>query len=199
MRRAPVRRAGDSMVNPRLRGRRIVLRPLEEPDFRSWRAVRRANAEWLTKWEPRRLAGQPDAVENRDAFATRCAARARERQLSTGFGFGIFVLVASQIIGRPRPDAKKLSTYECGVPPVGTARERFPIKFYLVCMMFILFDVEVVFLFPWAVVFRDLGLYGFLVMFLFLDIVLWGFFYIWKKGVLDWSEEPLLETDSSPE
>jgi len=72
-------------------GRRIVLRPLTLGDFEQWREVRRRNHDWLTKWEPQRLAGTPDAVEDRDAFAIRCSARHRERQLGTAYGFGIFV------------------------------------------------------------------------------------------------------------
>lgn len=72
-------------------GRRIVLRPLVVGDFEAWREVRRRNVDWLTKWEPRRIPGQPDTVEDRDAFAVRCSARQRERQLGTGHGFGIFV------------------------------------------------------------------------------------------------------------
>jgi ribosomal-protein-alanine N-acetyltransferase len=72
-------------------GRRVVLRPLIASDFEAWRDVRRRNEEWLTKWEPSRVPGQPDVVEDRDAFAVRCSARQRERQLGTGFGFGIFV------------------------------------------------------------------------------------------------------------
>jgi len=72
-------------------GRRVVLRPLVRGDFAAWRDVRRRNAEWLTKWEPQRVAGAPDVVEDKDAFAPRCAARERERQLGTGHGFGIFV------------------------------------------------------------------------------------------------------------
>jgi len=72
-------------------GRRVVLRPLEVGDFPSWREVRRRNDDWLTPWEPSRLAGQPDVVEDREAFAVRCSARQRERQLGTGFGYGIFV------------------------------------------------------------------------------------------------------------
>ncbi len=99
----------------------------------------------------------------------------------------------SLLLGKRLRNPVKDSPYECGMIPVGSARERFSVKFYLVAMIFILFDVEAVFLFPWAVVYRDLGLYGFLVMFLFIDLVLWGFFYIWKKGILDWSEE----TDSA--
>jgi ribosomal-protein-alanine N-acetyltransferase len=72
-------------------GRRVLLRPLQATDFESWREVRRRNEAWLTKWEPARLPGQPDTVEDREAFAMRCGARQRERQLGTGFGFGVFV------------------------------------------------------------------------------------------------------------
>ncbi|MCP5118227.1 MAG: NAD(P)H-quinone oxidoreductase subunit 3 [bacterium] len=96
---------------------------------------------------------------------------------------------ASLVLGKRLRNRVKDSPYECGMTPVGSARERFSVKFYLVAMIFILFDVEVVFLYPWAVVYSDLKLYGFIVMFSFLQLVLWGFFYIWKKGVLDWSEE----------
>lgn len=71
-------------------GRRVLLRPLVLSDFAAWREVRRRNVDWLTKWEPARIPGQPDVVEDRDAFAVRCSARQRERQLGTGFGFGIF-------------------------------------------------------------------------------------------------------------
>lgn len=72
-------------------GRRIVLRPLTANDFVAWREVRQRNAEWLTKWEPQRVPGQPDTTKDRDAFLVRCSARERERQLGTGYGFGIFV------------------------------------------------------------------------------------------------------------
>ena len=72
-------------------GRRVVLRPVVPTDFGEWREVRRRNEAWLTRWEPKRLAGHPDVVEDRDAFTTRCNARQRERQLGTGYGFGVFV------------------------------------------------------------------------------------------------------------
>ena len=72
-------------------GRRVLLRPLVASDFAAWREVRRRNVDWLTKWEAQRIHGQPDVVEDRDAFAVRCSARQRERQLGTGYGFGIFV------------------------------------------------------------------------------------------------------------
>jgi ribosomal-protein-alanine N-acetyltransferase len=74
-----------------LRGRRVMLRPLVPADFPQWREVRVSNVDWLTRWEPRRLAGQPDPVTDENVFAARCSARARERQLGTGYGFGLFV------------------------------------------------------------------------------------------------------------
>ena len=101
-------------------------------------------------------------------------------------GFGIFTVVMSRLFGKPRPNAAKSSTYECGMPVVGTARERFPIKFFLVCMVFILLDVDAAFLYPWALVFRELGLFGFLEMLLFVSLLGGGFAYAWKVGALDW-------------
>ncbi len=97
------------------------------------------------------------------------------------------MILGAYLIGRRVRNPIKDLPYECGMEPVGNARERFSVHFYLVAMVFLLFDVEVVFLFPWVVVFRELGWYGFLVMFLFVDLVLWGFYYVWKKGVLDWA------------
>jgi NADH-quinone oxidoreductase subunit A len=96
-------------------------------------------------------------------------------------------LVASALLGHRVKDKLKEMPYECGNPPVGDARGRFSVKFYLVAIMFILFDVEVVFLFPWAVVFRELKLYGFVSMLLYLVVVLSGFLFLWKKGALDWA------------
>ena len=101
------------------------------------------------------------------------------------------MVLLSWIIGYRRPTRAKLSPYECGMTPVGDARERFSVKFYLVAMLFILFDVEAVFLYPWAVILKDLkamgqGVFAISEMFVYIAIVLVGFFYIWKKGVLDW-------------
>ena len=101
-------------------------------------------------------------------------------------GFAVFTLVASQILGRPRPTPAKSATYECGVPPIGNARQRFPIKFYLVCMIFILFDVDAAFLYPWALVFRDIGWFGFIEMAVFIAVLAVGDIYAWKVGALDW-------------
>jgi len=95
---------------------------------------------------------------------------------------------ASYVLGKRLRNPVKDSPYECGMIPVGDARERFSVKFYLVAMIFILFDVEIVFLYPWAVVYGDLKLFGFVEMLVFVGLVLCGFFYMWKKGVLDWSQ-----------
>lgn len=97
------------------------------------------------------------------------------------------LLGLSAWVGVKRPSREKLSPYECGIPPVGDARGRFSISFYLVAMLFILFDVEAVFLYPWAVVYKSLKWFGFVEMFLYIAILLAGYFYIWKKGALDWS------------
>src|SRR6185503_2928148 len=101
------------------------------------------------------------------------------------------MVLLSWIIGYRLPTRAKLSPYECGMTPVGDARERFSVEFYLVAMLFILFDVEAVFLYPWAVILKDLkamgqGIFAISEMFVYIAIVLVGFFYIWKKGVLDW-------------
>jgi len=101
------------------------------------------------------------------------------------------MVLLSWIIGYRKPTRAKLSPYECGMTPIGDARERFSVKFYLVAMLFILFDVEAVFLYPWAIILKDLkamgqGVFAISEMFVYIAIVLVGFFYIWKKGVLDW-------------
>jgi len=105
-----------------------------------------------------------------------------------GFAVGLaaLILTLSYLLGRPRPNPEKASTYECGVPPIGTARERFPIKFYLVCMIFILLDVDAAFLYPWALVFRELGLFGLVEMAVFMLVLGGGFAYAWRVGALDW-------------
>jgi NADH-quinone oxidoreductase subunit A len=96
------------------------------------------------------------------------------------------IVVLSWLVGQHKPGRSKMSPYECGVPPVGDARGRFSVKFYLVAMLFILFDVEAVFLYPWAVILRELKMFGFWEMIVYIAIVLVGLFYVWKKGVLDW-------------
>ena len=92
----------------------------------------------------------------------------------------------SSLIGWRKPNRAKQQPYECGMEPTGDAREPFSVRFYLVAMVFILFDVEAIFLYPWAFVFRDLKLYGFVEMMLYIAILLVGYIYLWKKGALDW-------------
>ena len=97
------------------------------------------------------------------------------------------LLLVSWLVGQRRPSRAKLEAYECGVRPTGDAREPFSVKFYLVAMLFILFDVEAVFLYPWAYVFRDLHWFGFVEMMIYILILLAGYIYLWKKGALDWN------------
>lgn len=99
------------------------------------------------------------------------------------------LVVLSAVLGKHVKSRVKDSPYESGIAPTGSARERFSVKFYLVAIVFILFDIEAVFLYPWAVVYRELKLFGFVEMLLFIVLILSGFFYIWKKGALDWSAE----------
>ena len=101
-------------------------------------------------------------------------------------GFALVSVLGSMILGMRKPTPEKQAPYECGMQPVGTARERFSVKFYLVAMLFLLFDIEAVFLFPWAVVYRDLKMFGFIEMLLFIAVVLAGYVYVWKKGALEW-------------
>ena len=103
-----------------------------------------------------------------------------------GAGFALVAVVLSAVLGPRKPTPEKLAPYECGMPPVGDARERQSVKFYLVAMIFLLFDIEVAFLYPWAVSLRDLGWPGFVQIVTFFLILLVGFVYVWRKGVLDW-------------
>ena len=106
--------------------------------------------------------------------------------LAAAASFGVITIGLSTLIVPSRHGAKKDESYECGVDPVGNARARFPIKFYLVAVLFILFDIEAVFLYPWAVAFRRLGLYGLIEMMLFILILLVGYVYLLKKRALEW-------------
>jgi len=100
--------------------------------------------------------------------------------------FGFIVIILSEFIGQSKPSPVKLQPYECGCDPVGSARERFSIKFYLIAMIFILFDIESVFLYPWAILYKRLGVFGFVEMGLFIVILFVGYIYVWKKGALEW-------------
>ena len=116
-------------------------------------------------------------------------------QVLAAFGLGLGMATGSYFIGRHRNTKTKLDTYECGIEAVGDARGRFSVRFYMVAMLFILFDVEVVFMMPWAVIYREfvatpgLRWFGFWEMLVYLGFVAVGLFYIVKKGILDWSSD----------
>ncbi len=99
---------------------------------------------------------------------------------------GVLPLALGKLIGPHRPDAKKLSPYECGFEAFEDARMKFDVRFYLVAILFILFDLEIAFLFPWAVVLKEIGTFGFVSMMIFLAILVVGFVYEWMKGALEW-------------
>ena len=99
---------------------------------------------------------------------------------------GALFIVLHRLLAPPKPTPAKSEPFECGQTPFRLPTGRFSVRFYLVAMLFILFDVELVFLFPWAVVYRNLGLYGFFEMTAFMGIVLVGFVYAWRKGALEW-------------
>ena len=109
--------------------------------------------------------------------------------IALGAGFALISVVLSNFVGPKKPTPEKEAPYECGMPPVGDARERQSVKFYLVAMIFLLFDIEVAFLYPWAMALRDLGWPGFVQVFLFMLLLLAGYVYVWRKGVLDWGAE----------
>jgi NADH-quinone oxidoreductase subunit A len=116
-------------------------------------------------------------------------------QILAALLLGVGIVLASWLVGRHRNTPVKLAAYECGIEPVGDARKRFSVRFYLVAVLFILFDVEAVFMMPWAVVYRKLPqitgsrLFGFWEMLVYLGFVAVGLFYIVRKGVLNWSQD----------
>ena len=99
------------------------------------------------------------------------------------------LIIISYVFGKKVRNKIKDTPYESGITPTGDARHRFSVKFYLVAMLFIVFDIEAIFLYPWAVVYRDLRWFGFVEMLIFVVLILSGFFYIWKKGALDWAQK----------
>ena len=109
--------------------------------------------------------------------------------LVLGVAFGGVSILLSSLVGPRNPTPEKEAPYECGMPPVGDARERQSVKFYLVAMIFLLFDIEVAFLYPWAMAMRDLSWTGFFQIFVFFSILTVGYVYVWRKGVLDWGPQ----------
>jgi NADH-quinone oxidoreductase subunit A len=109
--------------------------------------------------------------------------------IGMGVGFAAMNIALSYLAGPRKPTPEKLAPYECGMPPVGDARERHPVKFYLVAMIFLLFDIEVAFLYPFAMALRELRWFGFVQLVVFFAILFAGYVYVWRKGVLDWGHE----------
>jgi len=106
--------------------------------------------------------------------------------LAVAIGLSLVIVAASYIVARQHPDQEKLTSYECGFESFGDSRSQFDVRFYLVAILFIIFDLEVAFLFPWAVAFDEVGLYGFWAMMIFLAVLTIGFVYEWRKGALEW-------------
>jgi NADH-quinone oxidoreductase subunit A len=100
--------------------------------------------------------------------------------------FAIFAIAASALLGQRKPTALKKAPYECGMATIGSSFRRIPIKYYIIAMLFLLFDIEVVFLYPWAVVFKQLKIFAFISMAIFIGILSVAYIYIWKKGALEW-------------
>jgi NADH-quinone oxidoreductase subunit A len=109
-------------------------------------------------------------------------------QVIVGAGLAMVMVGLSHLLGKHKWTRAKNIAYECGIQPTGDAQQRFSVKFYMVAMLFILFDVEAVFLYPWAIIARQLKLFGFWEMLIYIGLVLVGFFYIWKKGVIEWNK-----------
>jgi NADH-quinone oxidoreductase subunit A len=103
-------------------------------------------------------------------------------------GFGAVSVLLGRLLGPRNPTPEKLAPYECGMPAVGDARERQSIRFYLIAMIFLLFDIEVAFLYPWALALRSLGWAGYVQVVLFTLVLVAGYVFVWKKGALDWSQ-----------
>lgn len=99
---------------------------------------------------------------------------------------GVLIVGISYFLGERKPKKVKLSPYECGMTTIGPTRRRISIKYYIFAMLFLIFDIEVLFMYPWAVLMKDLKMFGFIEMFIFILILLLGYLYIWKKGALEW-------------
>jgi NADH-quinone oxidoreductase subunit A len=106
--------------------------------------------------------------------------------IGVALGLAVMIVIVSLLAARQKPDSEKLSPYECGFEPFADARSKFDVRFYLVAILFIIFDLEVAFLFPWAVSLGAIGLFGFWSMIVFLLVLTVGFIYEWRKGALEW-------------
>jgi NADH-quinone oxidoreductase subunit A len=106
--------------------------------------------------------------------------------LIVALGIGVALIIVGNVLGPKRPSAEKLSPYECGFNAFEDARMQFDVRYYLIAILFIVFDLEIAFVFPWALVFRELGVFGLVEMGVFLALLVIGFVYVWKKGALEW-------------
>ncbi len=106
--------------------------------------------------------------------------------LVVAVGFAFVTIFLSAVVGKRKVTPQKMLPYECGMDPIGAARKPFSVKFYIIAMLFIVFDIEAVFLYPWAVIFKDLKIFGLAEMAVFMAVLLVGFVYVWKKGALEW-------------
>lgn len=102
------------------------------------------------------------------------------------FGFGVVTLILSYLVQPKYPEVEKLSTYECGSEPFSDSRMPFPVRYYVIAMLFVIFDIEVIFLYPWAITFKQLGLIGFIEMMIFIGLFVVAYVYAWRKGALEW-------------
>src|SRR6478672_9133985 len=109
--------------------------------------------------------------------------------IALGAGFALVSVLMSRVLGPHKPTPEKSAPYECGMPPVGDARERQSVKFYLVAMIFLLFDIEIAFLYPWAMALRELRWAGFFQLIVFFLLLVTGYVYVWRKGVFNWGHE----------
>ena len=107
--------------------------------------------------------------------------------LLVAIGFAIFTLIVSSLIQSSRYNQVKLEPYECGIEPLTDARDRYSVRYYLIAMLFVIFDIETVFMFPWAVIMDELALFGLIEMLVFLFILVLGYIYAWRKGALEWA------------
>jgi NADH-quinone oxidoreductase subunit A len=107
--------------------------------------------------------------------------------LIVAVGFAIVLLLVAWLVRPDKYNKVKLEPYECGIETIGDARDRYSVRYYVVAMLFVIFDIETVFLFPWAVILDQLALFGLIEMFVFLGILIVGYYYAWRKGALDWA------------
>jgi NADH-quinone oxidoreductase subunit A len=160
--------------------------------FRALRAVFPRSGRWI----PSRLCAAAAATRCRVTTVGNDTSRENSRVLAeylptlvfliVAAGIGMSLIVIGNILGPKRPSAEKLSAYECGFNPFEDSRMQFDVRYYLVAILFIVFDLEIAFVYPWALIFRDLGVFGLIEMGIFLSLLVIGFVYVWKRGALEW-------------